>query len=117
MAEEKIRIKQEMMLDENLKLMPGEIYPIIWDGINGWPMLKVNGEWWDIAIESEEQKEFLGAYDGPEAEVDRMMAERDADFRYIYHLQSGEIEQTYEQFLNETKRMILAGEITIEEIF
>lgn len=48
----KIIIKKEMTYDEDLLpiVSPGE-YNYTEDGINGWPMVEINGEWWDWAAE------------------------------------------------------------------
>lgn len=48
----KILIKKEMTYDEDLLpvILPG-IYNYVDDGINEWPMVEINGEWWDWAAD------------------------------------------------------------------
>lgn len=50
----KILIKQDVKYDEDLLpiIKAGE-YEYEEDGVNSWPMIRVNGEWWDWAADSD----------------------------------------------------------------
>lgn len=46
----KMIVLKPIEYDEEITIQPGE-YEYTEDGVNAWPMIKVNGEWLDIMLD------------------------------------------------------------------